>query len=696
MAASVDISVVVVSYNVKPYLEQALKSIQKALDGIDSEILVVDNASGDGSAAMVRDRFPRVRLVANKENAGFARANNQALRLAKGKTVCLINPDTLVREDTFRVCLAYLEGHPEAGMVGCKVLNPDGSLQLACRRSYPTPWVAFTKVTGLSAVFPKTRLFGRYNLTFLDPDSISEVEAVSGSFMFVRRKALDDVGLLDEAFFLYGEDLDWCYRIHRKGWKIVYLPTTQIVHYKGRSACEAPFDTLRLFYGAMHLFVKKHFKKGWSFVPMWFLRAGIWIRTGFSFLLRLGGRLAVPLIDAVWMQGGLALALFVRFGALGHWASYQVVNLIYTTVWIATLYAAGSYRKGVFSSAKATGGVIFGLVLNASLTFFLPQYAFSRKVVLYAGIFNCVFLGGWRLTVRLFSRIPKFPFLGTVGRTLLRRRAIVVGTGSESRKLFERLRHRIESGYEMLGLIALRDDDLVDPENGDIPRLGVLNDLDRISRAHRIQTVIFSTESVDFQSIVGAIAGGGNSRLDFKMAPRDLDVIIGSSSIDSLADVPLVDLDYQIYRAPNLILKRLMDIAAATALLPVLIPISATLLIHPAYRFRKREIAGASSKPVTIRELWKGDKKVGGWLGLVPLFRSVLAGDLSLVGMEIQQHPDSAERAGFKPGLTGLVHIQRRNGLKPEEKERYRLYYLKNYSLLLDFEILLKAAFFRR
>jgi GT2 family glycosyltransferase len=692
MDKSVELSVVVVSYNVKPYLEQALLSIHKALQGLRSEVFVVDNASGDGSPAMVRTKFPGVRLIANDVNAGFARGNNQALRMVRGRIVCLINPDTLVREDTFRVCIDYIRSRPDAGLVGCKILNPDGSLQLACRRSYPTPWVGFTKVSGLSALFPKSRLFGRYNLTFLDPDAVSDVEAVSGSFMVVRREVLDEVGLLDEAFFLYGEDLDWCYRIHRKGWKIVYLPATQIVHYKGRSAREASFDTLRVFYDAMHLFVKKHFRRGWSFIPMWLLRAGIWIRSGVSLALRLIDRLILPMIDILWMQAGFALALLLRFGTLKHWDSYRLVDPVYSLVWLACLYALGCYRKGVFSSTKAVGGIVLGLVMNASLTFFFPQYAFSRKVVLFAGGFNAVLLGGWRLAIRVFSRFPQFPFFGTVGRTLLRRRAVVVGTGPESRKLHERLKHRIEAGYDMAGLIALAEQDLVQPENSPIPRIGVLGDLDRIARTHRIQTVIFSTESVDFQSIVGAIAGARNSHLDFKMVPRELDVIIGSSSIDSLEDVPLVDLDYRIYRTPNRILKRATDIAAVLVLLPVLIPVLVYLTVHPAYRFRRAEIAGELAKPARIRELWKRNRKVGGWRGLAPLFWPVLTGKMSLVGMEMRPG-DRPGAAGFKPGLTGLVQLHAAKGLNGEEKERYRLYYLKNYSYLLDMEILLKALF---
>ena len=693
MQGRIDISVVVVSYNVKSYLEQALLSIHKALRGTRSEVFVVDNASGDGSPAMVRTKFPDVRLIVNDVNAGFARANNQALQRVRGRAVCLINPDTLVREDTFRICVETLDSRPDAGMVGCKILNPDGSLQLACRRSFPTPWVAFTKISGLSMLFPGSRIFGRYNLTYLDPDATCEVEAVSGSFMIVRREVLEDVGLLDESFFLYGEDLDWCYRIHQKGWKIIYLPATQIIHYKGRSAREATFDTLRVFDDAMHLFVKKHFHSGWSFIPMWFLRAGIWIRSGVSLVLRLMERLAIPLVDVLWMQAGFVLALLLRFGTLKHWSSYRLVNPVYTLVWLACLYAAGCYRKGVFSSAKAVGGTVLGLVMSASLTFFFPQYAFSRKVVLFAGMFNAVLLGGWRLAIRLFSRFPHFPFFGTVGRTLLRRRAVVVGTGPESRKLHERLKHRIEAGYDMAGLIAIEERDLVRPAEGGIPRIGVLSDLGRIARTHRIQTVIFSTESVDFQSIVSAIAGGRNSHLDFKMVPRDLDVIIGSSSIDSLEDMPLVDLDYRIYRTHALVLKRATDMLAVLVLAPVLLPLTAALLLHPAYSFRRTEIAGEMSEPVRIRELWARGRKTGGWLGLVPLFWSVFTGKMTLVGLEVKSFDRTAPAAGFKPGLTGLTQLNTAKRLSAEEKERYRLYYLKNYSYLLDMEILLKALF---
>jgi len=164
------LSIIIVSYNVREFLWQALNSIDKATSGLPCEVIVVDNASYDGSVDLVKKHFPQVKLFSNKTNIGFARANNQAIRISKGQYICLLNPDTLVQEDTFSTILEFFKDRQDIGMVGCKVLNPDGSLQLACRRSFPTPWVAFTRILGLSRIFPKSRIFSRYNLTYLDPD----------------------------------------------------------------------------------------------------------------------------------------------------------------------------------------------------------------------------------------------------------------------------------------------------------------------------------------------------------------------------------------------------------------------------------------------------------------------------------------------------------------------------------------------
>ncbi|MBN2031026.1 glycosyltransferase [bacterium] len=687
----VTLSIIVVNYNVKPFLERALLSIQKALEGISSEIFVVDNASGDGSVTMIKERFPDVHLISNVENAGFARANNQALRCAKGKMICLINPDTFVQEDTFKVCLDYLENHPSVGAVGCKIVNPDGTLQLSCRRSIPTPWVAFAKVAFLSTLFPKSKRFGRYNLTYLNPDEITEVEALSGSFMVVRQEVIDQIGLLDEAFFLYGEDLDWCYRMQQKGWKIVYLPETQIIHYKGRSTREASFDTQSIFYEAMRLFVKKHFGKGRSFLPRWFLMLGIWIRRSISFLVRFFSRLVVPFIDLAFLQFSLILAIWIRFGDLQLWDYYRVVNIVYTTIWMICLYAMGLYKKRICPASKAMEGIMIGFLLNTTWTFFFKEYAFSRQVVLIAGLLNGLCISMWRWILRAAVKGYRIPFLGQLGIHFFKKRILIVAGDQTGQQILKQLGERNDSRFEIVGFLGLCEKETLQSENGKAPFLGTLKDLDRIVSAHRIREVIFSQEAVSTETLLHVMTAGRSMDIHFKMFPRNLDIITGKTSLEYLEDVPLLDLEFKIYSGPNQLLKRIMDISITCLLLPVLLPILAYLWIHPSFRFKKALISDGMGHALSVRQLFKNDRKVDHWLRNIPLYSEVLRGRMSLVGSEMMDYSDSDTGRGVKPGLTGLVQINADRKLPEGDKKKYNLYYIRNYTPLLDAKILLRS-----
>ncbi len=279
-----DLSIIIVNYNVKEYLEKTLLSIYRASDNINHEIFVVDNNSSDESCKMVKEKFKDVILIENSQNVGFSKANNIALKRCLGKYILLINPDTIVNTDTLHKMIDFFDRTPDCGAAGCKILNPDKSLQLACRRGFPSPFTSFSKIIGLSKLFPKSRIFGKYNLTYLDPNKICVVDSISGSFMMVRKEVLEDVGYLDEDFFLYGEDLDWCYRIGKNGWKIYYYPGTEIIHFKGRSSLKSGFDTEKEFYRSMSLFVEKHIKNKYFFFPLWLVKLGIWLRISLFFL----------------------------------------------------------------------------------------------------------------------------------------------------------------------------------------------------------------------------------------------------------------------------------------------------------------------------------------------------------------------------------------------------------------------------
>ncbi|MDD3892771.1 MAG: glycosyltransferase family 2 protein, partial [Bacteroidales bacterium] len=253
------LSVVIVNYNVKHFLEQCLISVFKSLNSIDSEVFVVDNASADGSCQMVRQRFPQVKLIENTVNYGFSYANNQAIRLAEGEFVLLLNPDTVVEEDTFAKCIAFMNEHKKAGSMAVKMIDGKGKFLPESKRAMPSPIVSFYKIFGLSRLFPKSKTFARYHLGHLSPNSTHEIEILSGAFMFIRKEALDKVGLLDESFFMYGEDIDLSYRILKGGYKNYYYPGTTIIHYKGESTKKGSINYVLVFYKAMMIFARKHF-----------------------------------------------------------------------------------------------------------------------------------------------------------------------------------------------------------------------------------------------------------------------------------------------------------------------------------------------------------------------------------------------------------------------------------------------------
>ena len=252
------LSVIIVNYKVKHYLEQCLRSVAEASRGIAVEVIVVDNASGDGSVEYLRERFPDVTIIASEENLGFARANNLAIRNSHGQYVLLLNPDTIVAEETFSDFISFMDSTPDAGGCGAYMLHTDGSFAPESRRGLPTPFVAFCKMSGLASLFPKSRTLGRYYMRYLNENEVNRIEIMSGAFMFLRRDALDKAGLLDEDFFMYGEDIDLSYRIIKGGYNNYYLPL-RILHYKGESTNKSTYRYVHTFYRAMELFFNKHY-----------------------------------------------------------------------------------------------------------------------------------------------------------------------------------------------------------------------------------------------------------------------------------------------------------------------------------------------------------------------------------------------------------------------------------------------------
>lgn len=279
-----DLSVIIVNYNTKELTLNCLDSIGQSETTFQLETILIDNHSTDDSVEVIQQLHPEVILISNSENVGFAKANNQGMRIAKGRYILLLNSDTVVQPNTLDVMIRFMDKHPEVGASGCKVLLPDGSLDKACRRGFPTPLTTFYYVSGISKLFPKSLRFNAYHMEFLDENEEYPVDCLVGAFMMVRREVIEQVGMLDERFFMYFEDTDWCYRIQQAGWVNYYYPKTQIIHYKRGSSRGRPYRITYEFHRAMKLFYDKHYRKHYPFWVTIFMYLGITVKFGATVL----------------------------------------------------------------------------------------------------------------------------------------------------------------------------------------------------------------------------------------------------------------------------------------------------------------------------------------------------------------------------------------------------------------------------
>lgn len=663
-----DLSVIIVNYNVRQFLENALSSIYRALEGIEAEVFVVDNASDDGSVEMVKTKFPQVFLIENTANVGFARANNAALKLARGRYLLFINPDTVVQEDTVNVMMRFLDEHPDAGLAGCKVLNPDGSFQLPCRRSFPTPWVAFTKIFGLSALFPQSRLFGKYNLTYLSTEETYPVDAVSGSFMMLRREVYEKVGGLDEAFFMYGEDLDWCYRIRQAGYQVYYVHSTKIIHFKGESTRRSDIDEIRTFYQAMQLFVEKHFSR--SLIVEVFLTIGITLRAALAVARKVSQPLLIALVDFVLVDLVLVMSEYLYFGRIFRFPdyAYPIVWTVPPAIVVGSMYFSGVYTTYRHSVSRSAIAVIISYTLVSATIFFAKDFAFSRAVVLISAAITFLLLPGWRLVLQLVTGRRR-----TARRTLFGRPTVIVGTGASAQEVLRKLRARVDNGYDVVGFIDTHRRNIGEKIAG-VEIIGSIENVGKVVDERKVREVIFSTDGLSYMDILSVIARSNNRSVNFRLVPNSLEAIIGKPSIDELDTFPLVEIDYNIHKLGHRIVKRAVDLIVSA-------------LAMPAYPFVRlfREPANAQG--------------IARFLLLLP---QVFLGRISLVGRPLDE-PDAPRvpptrghlQSYLGPkGITGLVQINRRDDLAEEEIERYKLYYARNQSLMLDIEIILKSLLY--
>ena len=644
------LSVIIVNYNVEFFLEECLNSVKKATEGIDAEIFVVDNNSVDGSLRMLRERFPEVKLIANKENIGFSRANNQAMQVAQGKYILLLNPDTVVEQDTFSKALAFMEKHADAGGLGVKMIDGKGNFLPESKRGLPTPATAFYKIFGLSKLFPKSKIFGKYHLGYLDNDSVHQVDILSGAFMLMRKEVLDKTGFLDESFFMYGEDIDLSYRILKAGYKNYYFPETRIIHYKGESTRKTSVNYVFMFYNAMIVFARKHFSQKNARLFSVLIHLAIYLRASVAIINRLFTRLATPIIDAAAIYGGVLTIKnyweqYVKFDEGIHYPIEFMYYVLpsYLLIWMFTAYLTGAYDRPV-KPVKAVRGVLTGTIAILVIYALLPeQLRFSRALILFGALWASMAMPLIRYLLH-FSRIAHFKLADSKNL-----RFAVAGSKEECLRVSEIVRSTNTSVSFIAPLSITYSDDQY--------FTGSMSQIDEIVQIYKINEVVFCSRDIPSQDIITQMTRLRMMELDYKIAPPDSIALIGSSSKHSSGDIYIYDVN-TVFSSQNRRNKRLLDLGASLIFL-IFLPVLSFVNQHP-------------------------------W-GLLKNIFMVISGKRTWIGYDERFGPNSGNLPSILKCIIPHTEVYKINKVSTETIQKLNTLYAKDYSYLHDISILLKC-----
>ena len=642
------LSVIIVSYNVKYFLEQAILSVVKASERIDAEVIIIDNHSSDGSIAMLKEKFPQLTVIANDKNTGFSAANNQGIRIAKGEYILLLNPDTVIAEDTLEKTISFMDAHADAGGLGVKMIDGKGNFLPESKRAFPSPEVAFYKAFGLASLFPHSKIFGKYHLGYLSENETHEADVLAGAYMLLRRSVIEKTGLLDETFFMYGEDIDLSYRIVQAGYKNYYFAGTTIIHYKGESTKKGSLNYVRMFYTAMKIFAKKHFSGSRAGFFSALLNIAIYMRAVFALAGRVIKKLALPLLDAVIIFGGMLLIkeyweYYIKYIEGGKYpGEYVFINIpVYIVIWILSVYFSGGYDRSS-NALRIIRGVFWGTIIISAVYGFLPEtYRFSRGMIIAGAAFTTFALIIERIILH-FIRYKNFRFGQRPEKKIL-----IIGNKTEAERVMQLL-NKLHISENILGYVSAGEK-TANHEN-EIGTITQLNDLIEIYRANEL---IFCSADVPNTEIIQQMLQCGN-QIDYKIIPPNSESIIGSNSKNTSGDLYAADVELKITSPGNKRSKRLIDIFFACYL----------LLTFPA-------------QFMIIRK--------GGFFRNAFL---VLAGKKSWVGY----FPAETERLPhIRPGILTPLDGFRQKELDPATIARLNVLYAKDYRPSNDVEIIMKS-----
>ena len=637
------------------FLEQSILSALRAAAyaqttrSYTTEIIVVDNASSDDSATMLRQRFAHeVVSIFNQKNVGFSAANNEGINIAKGKYILLLNPDTVLEETTLSSCVDFMEKNPQVGGLGVKMIDGRGNYLPESKRGLPSPWVSFCKLSGLGKLFPHSKRFNYYYLGHLSENENHPIEILSGAFMLMPKQVLDQVGLLDETFFMYGEDIDLSYRILQGGYQNYYFADTCIIHYKGESTKKGSLNYVRVFYTAMIIFVRKHFSGAGAGGFILVIKLGIYLHAFLTLLRRFFARWWTLALDAGLMF--LGMYLLKNFWenniktSVHYEPRYLLVNVpLYIGIWLTSMYFSGAYDKP-WKNYRLVRGILIGTLLISAMYGFLDEsLRYSRAMILLGAVWSILVLSAWRM----LSGLGKNSF----STSLQENRLVLVGSPTECNRVLGLLN---DSGinFQCLGFFYPPE---ILAENNDRRFLGNYAQLSDLVEVFHIHEVIFCAADISNTLIIENMLRIGN-KINYKIVPQGSESIIGSNSKNTAGDLYTLDIKPNILLPQHKRNKRVFDVGLSLSV----------LLTFPVQIFIQKNFLQ------TLKNVAK-----------------VLRGKYSWVGY-VSNTTNFSRLPKLKKGIFSPEDAFAQKNLDAHTLDKINFLYAKEYSLQNDWEIVLK------
>ena len=543
------LSVIIVNYNVKYFLEQCLCSVESAITSLHAEVIVVDNHSADGSIAYLQERFPFVQFIANKENVGFGKANNQGLAIAKGDYVLYLNPDTLVPEYCFTKCISIFEKNNDCGALGIRMLDGCGNFLPESKRSFPTPITSFFKLVGLAKLFPKSTVFNKYALGYLDENKNHEVDVLAGAFMMVRKEMIDATKGFDEVFFMYGEDVDLSYRIQQTGYKNYYFAESAIIHFKGESTKRGSLNYVKMFYQAMSIFVTKHYKSSTATVFSVSIKIAIWIRAIIALISGLATKWGFIIIDSIIIFSCLRLVekVWVQCVREGNHFDDKFLQIFipgFTLLFLLSAALSGIYDN-LYKPSKALLASFSAIIISLAGYSLLPeQYRFSRGVILIGG-----FTAGLAITlVRWF--LLQLNWIKETNEEKKFQQTVIIGPLDEFNQTMSLLQ-QADLQERVLGRIKINGED--------DQAIGHITQIESLIKNYRIKEIIFCIGHLSYHEVLQHIQTLPKG-IYFKFKGKNAQSIISSDSKTTTGEALTSEGFYQIAQPYQRRMKRLLDV----------------------------------------------------------------------------------------------------------------------------------------